>query len=121
MDDWYLAERKTVVKNCMIERIIHSTSDPSIYELYGVEVLENGQFGDIQFIDIIEERDRDKVKLKSWLRQSLTHEVYLKKGDYFARRFSPVLAVTMVYNETADLWERLEILGGGKKERQDPV
>ena len=104
---WYLVEKKKIVRNCMVERIVVSGKDRKTLELYGLLVKDNGKFSDIRLLDLVDIKHRDKIKLKSWVRQTMLLDIYCKKGCYFSRKIVPVLSLTMIYNEATDMWDRL--------------
>ena len=111
MDEWYLAKREKRVKNCLVEKILQNIRDPNLFDIYGVEINKNGSLNEMVFLDIVDKKDRHKIKVKSWLKQILILETYYKKGDYFSRIWIPTLAVTLLYDETQDLWERVDLAG----------
>lgn len=106
-DEWYMLSREKLVQDFMIERIISNEFDPTLLEVYGLEIMEQGTFSKIRRICVADSGHRNLLKLKGWLRTILMIETHCLKGSYFSRRTVPTLAIAMVYDEDKAMWERL--------------
>lgn len=109
MKEWHLTSRKRKVRNGLVERILPCAKAPELLELYGTWIQKDGSQSNVKFLDWIKVEDRVKVRAKAWIRQIILIEEYIKKGDWFSRKYEYPLIITMVLNEKTDMWERLEL------------
>ena len=109
MENWYKISTHRKVVNSLVERVIACSRAPELLEIYGTEITPNGPTTRVELLDMARVDERGKLKPKAWLRQIFVHEVWVKKGDWFAYKMIPTLAITMVHNEKTEMWERIEI------------